>query len=130
MSITLHSGTVGLTGLRRLRETIKLSARALLHREAADGWLQLLNSSPLFSDLVADHPDERKARDRLEYLQDAIEECNRQSLHFIGILFKGVEQIPGEPDPKIAEFQKQYLLDHAQWLEDEQAQEKVEKNSH
>ncbi|MDR7051964.1 uncharacterized protein VirK/YbjX [Duganella sp. 3397] len=56
MSITLHSGTVGLTGLRRLRETIKLSARALLHREAADGWLQLLNSSPLFTDLVADHP--------------------------------------------------------------------------
>ena len=56
MSITLHSGTVGLTGLRRLRETIKLSARALLHREAVDGWLQLLNSSPLFTDLVADHP--------------------------------------------------------------------------
>lgn len=56
MSITLHSGTVGLTGLRRLRETIKLSARALLHREAVEGWLQLLNSAPLFSDLVADHP--------------------------------------------------------------------------
>ena len=56
MSITLHSGTVGLTGLRRLRETIKLSARALLHREAVDGWLHLLNSAPLFADLVADHP--------------------------------------------------------------------------
>lgn len=67
--------------------------------------------------------------DRLEYLQDAIEECNRQSLHFIGILFKGVEHLSGEPDPKIAEFQKQYLLDHAQWLEDDQAQEKVEKDS-
>ncbi|KQQ33663.1 hypothetical protein ASF61_11430 [Duganella sp. Leaf126] len=56
MSITLHSGTVGLTGLRRLRETIKLSARAMLHRQAADGWFALLNSSPLFIDLVADHP--------------------------------------------------------------------------
>jgi len=56
MLITLHSGTVGLTGLRRVRETIKLSARAMLHRQAADGWLQLLNSSPLFKDLVADHP--------------------------------------------------------------------------
>ena len=56
MSITLHSGMVGLSRLRRLRETIKLSARALLHREAAEGWFQLLNSSPLFSDLVADHP--------------------------------------------------------------------------
>ena len=56
MSITLHSGMVGLSRLRRLRETIKLSARALMHREAAEGWFQLLNSSPLFSDLVADHP--------------------------------------------------------------------------
>lgn len=56
MLITLHSGTVGLTGLRRLRETVKLSARALLHRHAVDGWLQLLNSSPLFTELVADHP--------------------------------------------------------------------------
>lgn len=56
MSITLHSATTGLTGLRRVRETIKLSARAMLHRRAVDGWLQLLNSSPLFTDLVADHP--------------------------------------------------------------------------
>lgn len=56
MLITLQSGTVGLKGLRRVRETIKLSARAMLHRQAVDGWLQLLNSSPLFSDLVADHP--------------------------------------------------------------------------
>lgn len=56
MLITLQSGTTGLTGLRRVRETIKLSARAMLHRRAVDGWLQLLNSSPLFTDLVADHP--------------------------------------------------------------------------
>ena len=56
MLITLQSGTVGLKGLRRVRETIKLSARAMLHRQAVDGWLQLLNSSPLFTDLVADHP--------------------------------------------------------------------------
>lgn len=59
--------------------------------------------------------------DRPEYLQDAIEECNRQSIPFLGILFKGTELIPGQPDPKIAEFQKQYLLEKAQWLEDEEA---------
>ncbi|MET0265827.1 MAG: VirK/YbjX family protein [Duganella sp.] len=56
MLITLHSGTVGLTGLRKLRETLKLSARALLHRQAASGWLELLNAHPLFLDLVAEHP--------------------------------------------------------------------------
>ncbi|MET0322237.1 MAG: VirK/YbjX family protein [Duganella sp.] len=56
MLITLHSATAGLTGLRRLRDDVKLAARALLHRQAANRWLQLLNSSPLFADLVADHP--------------------------------------------------------------------------
>jgi hypothetical protein len=60
--------------------------------------------------------------DRPEYLKDAIEECNRQSLPFLGILFKGAELIPGDPNPRVAEFQKQYLFEHAQWLEDEEAE--------
>lgn len=63
--------------------------------------------------------------DRPEYLEDAIEECNRQLLPFLGILFKGEELIPGEPDPKIAQFQTQYLLEHAQWIEDEPAENTV-----
>lgn len=60
--------------------------------------------------------------DRPEYIQDAIEECNRQSIPFLGVLFRGTELIPGEPDPKVAEFQKDYLLEHARWLEDEEAE--------
>jgi len=60
--------------------------------------------------------------DRPEYLQDALEECNRQSLPFLGILFKGTELILGEPDREVAELQKQTLLEHAQWLEDEEAE--------
>lgn len=67
--------------------------------------------------------------DRPEYLQDAIKECNHQSLPFLGILFKGVELIPGNPDPRIAEFQKEHLLEHAQWIEDEPAQQKTDTNS-
>lgn len=67
--------------------------------------------------------------DRLEYLQDANQACNREGLHFIGVLFKGVEHIPGTPDPKVAEFQKQYLLEHAQWLEDEEARKILENSS-
>lgn len=62
--------------------------------------------------------------DRIEYLQDAMAECQRQALPFLGILFKGTEHIPGTPDPKIAALQEQHLLDHAQWLEDEEADEK------
>lgn len=63
--------------------------------------------------------------DRPEYLKDVIEECNRHSLTFLGILFKGVELISGTPDPKVAEFQKQHLLEKAEWIEDEEAQKKI-----
>ena len=58
--ITIRSGTAGFQGLKQVRETFKLSLRALLHRQATYGWLQLLNSHPLFMDLV-------KAKPRLVY---------------------------------------------------------------
>ena len=50
--ITLRSGTADFSGLKQMRETLKLSVRAFLHRQATYGWLQLLNSHPLFRDLV------------------------------------------------------------------------------
>jgi uncharacterized protein VirK/YbjX len=59
-SITIRSGVAGFTGLKQLRETIKLSMRAQLNRHATFGWLELLNSHPMFAELV-------KARPRLIY---------------------------------------------------------------
>jgi len=59
-SITIRSGVTGFTGLKRLRETLKMSVRAALHRNATYGWLELLNSHPMFAELV-------KARPRLLY---------------------------------------------------------------
>ncbi|TFW30845.1 VirK/YbjX family protein [Duganella callida] len=59
-SITIRSGVSGFAGMRRVRETVKLSARAFLNRNATYGWLELLNSHPLFVELV-------KARPRLLY---------------------------------------------------------------
>ncbi len=59
-SITIRSGVAGFTGLKQLRETIKLSMRARLNRHATFGWLELLNSHPMFAELV-------KARPRLIY---------------------------------------------------------------
>jgi uncharacterized protein VirK/YbjX len=58
--ITIHSGAVGFAGLKRLRENLKLGLRALLHRRATYGWLELLNSDPLMLELA-------KARPRLIY---------------------------------------------------------------
>ncbi|MTV40569.1 VirK/YbjX family protein [Duganella radicis] len=59
-SITIRSGAAGFTGLKQLRETLKLSLRAAVHRNATLGWLELLNSHPMFAELV-------KARPRLLY---------------------------------------------------------------
>ncbi|RFP26172.1 DUF535 domain-containing protein [Duganella sp. BJB488] len=58
--ITIRSGVAGFNGLKQVRESLKLSLRALMHRQATGGWLQLLNSHPLFMELV-------KARPRLLY---------------------------------------------------------------
>ena len=58
--ITIRAGAAGFAGLKHLRETLKLSLRAALHRHATYQWLELLNSHPLFADLV-------KARPRLIY---------------------------------------------------------------
>ncbi|MBS0272364.1 MAG: DUF2608 domain-containing protein [Proteobacteria bacterium] len=63
--------------------------------------------------------------DRPEYLEDVMQECVRQSFPFIGILFKGIEQIEGVPDSHVAEFQKRSLFDHAHWFEDEEAERLV-----
>lgn len=60
--------------------------------------------------------------DRLEQLQDVSEECSRRSVPFIGVHFKGHELISGIPDPSLAEFQKNYLLNNHEWLEDEEAE--------
>ena len=55
-SITLRSGVIGFRGLKRLRESVKLSLRALWHREATGDWLAFLNSHPMFLDLVRARP--------------------------------------------------------------------------
>jgi len=55
-SITLRSGVADFRGLKRLRESLKLSLRGLWHRDATSDWLALLNSHPMFLDLVRARP--------------------------------------------------------------------------
>lgn len=59
-SVTIRSGAAGFTGFKHLRERCKLALRARLHRRVTFGWLELLNSHPMFAELV-------KARPRLIY---------------------------------------------------------------
>ena len=54
---TLRSGLrAELDGFAYLRESFKLSARALLYRRQTDRWLQLLNSHPLFGQMLPTCP--------------------------------------------------------------------------
>jgi uncharacterized protein VirK/YbjX len=59
-SVTIRSGAAGFTGFKHLREQCKLALRARLHRRVTYGWLELLNSQPMFAELV-------KAKPRLIY---------------------------------------------------------------
>lgn len=54
--ITLRSGAAGFTGFKRVREALKLTLRAQLHRSTTVAWLDLLNSHPLFAELVKARP--------------------------------------------------------------------------
>lgn len=59
--ITLQSGLAGTSGrLSHLRESLKLKWRSVCNRQATLGWLELLNSHPMFGELI-------KARPRLIY---------------------------------------------------------------
>jgi len=58
--------------------------------------------------------------DRPAYLEDMRDACRHTATPFLGILFKGVELIPGAPDPKTAAFQKQQLLENGRWFEDDE----------
>lgn len=55
-SITIRAGAAGFTGFKHLRESLKLALRARLHHRATFGWLELLNSHPMFAELVKARP--------------------------------------------------------------------------
>lgn len=89
--ITLRSGAHGGTPLARLRELIKLALRSVIHPHATHGWLGLLNSDPMFRELVA-------ARPRLvgkafrPYLSTTLNSAQRTSVligHYHSILRQG-----------------------------------------
>jgi uncharacterized protein VirK/YbjX len=56
-SITLRSGLrAELHGLAYVRESLKLSVRALMYRRQTARWLELLNSHPLFGEMLPSCP--------------------------------------------------------------------------
>lgn len=47
--------------------------------------------------------------------------CLEKSVPYTGIVFRGVDKIPGTPNEKVAAVQKKYLLEQGKWLEDDEA---------
>ncbi|MDX2050262.1 MAG: DUF2608 domain-containing protein [Rickettsiaceae bacterium] len=68
--------------------------------------------------------------DRPEHLEDIRKFCENNSIKFIGILYKGMDRFTDSPDPDVALFQKKYLIQNAQWIEDDEAKELAAKSSH
>jgi hypothetical protein len=59
--------------------------------------------------------------DRLDHLEDVKQYCKKYSIDFTGIIYKGLENISGQVDLDLAKFQKEYLIKHTKWLEDDEA---------
>lgn len=67
--------------------------------------------------------------DREEHLEDIKQFCEKNSIKFIGILFKRLENFKDAPDYDISLLQKRYLIEHAKWLEDEEAEKIIKQKS-
>ena len=67
--------------------------------------------------------------DKQAFLEDVQEFCEKNAIQFVGILFKGLDKFCDEPDPAIALFQKEHLIQYAEWLEDDTAMSLLKKVS-
>lgn len=65
--------------------------------------------------------------DREDHVINVSEACKKLDIRYVGIIFKGKETIEGEVSDDLAIFQKSYLIKHATWLEDDEAQKMMSK---
>lgn len=59
--------------------------------------------------------------DRLDQLEEVRTFCKIQSIPFLGIFFQGMTHFREQANPVVVAFQRDYLIKHGQWLEDEAA---------
>jgi hypothetical protein len=64
--------------------------------------------------------------DRLSHLHDMQTFCKERDIPFRGFHFNGVHFLKEPQNPLVAAVQKEYLLRHHRWLEDEEAEAFVE----
>lgn len=92
-SISLCSGLRGeLRGVKLVRESLKLAARALLYRRQTTQWLGLLNSHPLFSQMLPSCPRlvNKIYRDYLSTRLDCSERLAALQSHYTTVIAAGL----------------------------------------
>ncbi|WP_231289962.1 DUF2608 domain-containing protein [Rickettsia australis] len=68
--------------------------------------------------------------DHAKHVEDVRDYCKKNNIGFLGILFDGLKNLIGKPDPKLAKFQESYLIENAKWLEDEEAYKLMVRNNY
>jgi len=92
-SISLTSGLrTELRGFKLLRESAKLAGRALLHRRQTTAWLELLNSHPLFSQMLPGCPRlvNKIYRNYLSSRLDCYQRLDALQTHYRTVIAEGL----------------------------------------
>jgi FMN phosphatase YigB (HAD superfamily) len=59
--------------------------------------------------------------DNLERVESVAQEMQKRKIPFHGYHYKGADFVPGELNKEVAEFQLKYLVEHEEWLSEEEA---------
>ena len=90
-----------MTGMARKSETVN---------KFSSLWRSVNDKSPII--ILID--------DRIEQLNDLRTFCDERGIAFLGIHFQAVTLLTDRPDHQVMAIQEEKLLNHAQWLEDEE----------
>jgi hypothetical protein len=63
--------------------------------------------------------------DKMEYIKDVEQFCQKKSIGFTGICYNAVEKLAGLRNPEIEAIQTKYLIEKQQWLEDLEAEKLI-----
>lgn len=80
------------------------------------GFIDVWGETPTHVTFVDDRPAQVEQIGRF---------CQAQNIPYLGIVTRLIDQIPGVPDPRVADYQITQLLDHQRWLEDDAAKKEL-----
>ncbi len=64
--------------------------------------------------------------DRKSNVMNVAAVCRENNIDFLGIIYRGIDLLLDKPDSRVVAIQKDYLLIHHRWLEDDEAEKYLE----